>query len=564
MLSPLSLVSRARRPKPSRRPARPRFEALEARLVLSWSSVPPPAVNPPSTAVAVTLNSQGDASGDATIAANEVDYYNFIAPVGGSYRIAATTPASGMNPVLGVYSGGSRVAYNDDISASNPDSQVTVTLVGGARYSVGITNLSGGVGGSYTWQIDGPADDAYEENDFFSQAKSLGTLSSPRTVSGLVMADAADWFSFKTTAAGTAANSVSISFQNAQGNLDLQLYNSAGQVIRAANTAGNVETVSLDGLAAGTYSVRAFGAQGARNPSYSLTVTPPSATPTPTPTPTPTGAFDIVIQASGMTASEQLIFDRAAARWEQVIVGDVPDATYNGVAVDDLLIDAQAVPIDGVGGILGQAGPDSVRSGTALPIHGTMRFDTADLSAMEANGTLYTVILHEMGHVLGIGTIWRTRGLLSGAGTANPLFLGARATAESNAIFATNAAGVPVEGTPAPAGTRDGHWRDSLFGNELMTGYLSGGPNPLSRITVASLADLGYTVNMAAADAYTPPASALAAVAAPGTTSTTGPGASLIAAEPSKLAPPSRRPPFARPSAAWLRGVAEGLTRATA
>ena len=41
------------------------------------------------------------------------------------------------------------------------------------------------------------------------------------------------------------------------------------------------------------------------------------------------------------------------------------------------------------------------------------------------------------------------------------------------------------------------------MGRELMTGYISFNGNPLSTITVASLADLGYTVSYANADPYT-------------------------------------------------------------
>ncbi|MCI0458891.1 MAG: hypothetical protein L0Z62_18180, partial [Gemmataceae bacterium] len=136
-----------------------------------------------------------------------------------------------------------------------------------------------------------------------------------------------------------------------------------------------------------------------------------------------------------------------------------------------------------------------------------MEFDTADLATLEASGQLYDVVLHEMGHLFGIGTIWQALGLLTGAGTTNPRFLGARATAEYNALFGTSATSVPVEGRPSPVGSRDGHWRESVFGNELLTPYISGSSNPLSRVTVAALADLGYTVNLSAADTYAPPRS---------------------------------------------------------
>src|SRR3712207_7394171 len=47
------------------------------------------------------------------------------------------------------------------------------------------------------------------------------------------------------------------------------------------------------------------------------------------------------------------------------------------------LIDASGVAIDGPGGVLGQAGPDYVRGGSYLPVHGVMEFDTADLARLE-------------------------------------------------------------------------------------------------------------------------------------------------------------------------------------
>jgi hypothetical protein len=377
-------------------------------------------------------------------------------------------------------------------------------LTAGSRYYFGITNYSGSRGGSYIWQVDGPSaglgDDSFESNDTSSQAADLGTLATPRTVSNLVMADANDWYRFTTTATGTSTHSLMVSFLHAQGDLDVELYSASGQRLGLANGTGNSETISLNGLAAGTYYVRVYGYRGVLNPSYTLSVLPPTA---PSGDPQP-GSFDITIRVDGLTSSQQAIFDTAAARWEQIIVGDLPDAIYQGAVVDDLIIDAEARTIDGAGGILGQAAPDAFRSESGLPIHGFMQFDSADLAFMEQNGQLEDVILHEMGHILGIGTIWQAQGLLSGAGTTNPRFLGPRATAEYNVLFGTNATSVPVEGLPSGPGSRDGHWRESVFGNELMSPYISGNLNPISRLTVASLADVGYTVNMSAADSFTP------------------------------------------------------------
>ncbi|MFO0845255.1 MAG: pre-peptidase C-terminal domain-containing protein [Gemmataceae bacterium] len=475
----------------------------------SWGGVPPSVISPPANPVAVALDGLNDAQGDAAVTANEVDYYSFIAPVSGIYQLSALTPSSSLDTVLGVFtSAGSRIAFNDDISSFNRDSRLTVSLTAGQRYYFGITNYIGTAGGSYTWVVDGPsggsADDGFEENDTLAQASNLGTLTAARTVSGLVLADGADWFRFTTSLAGTAASSVAISFQNAQGNLALQLYNASGEILRGSDGTGNGETITLNGLAAGTYYARVYGSQGATNPSYSLTVTPPTSS--------TSGGFDIQVAiGGGLTASQQAAFEQAAARWEQIITGDLPNATYAGQVVDDLLIQASGVAIDGVNGILGQAGPDAFRSGTLLPYHGVMQFDTADLASLEQRGQLVSVIMHEMGHVLGIGTIWQQRGLLAGAGTSNSRFTGAAATAQYNAIFGTTATAVPVENTGG-SGTRDSHWRESVFGAELMTGFLNSGvTNPLSRVTVASLADLGYQVNLAAADPYTPPGAGLRA-----------------------------------------------------
>jgi hypothetical protein len=109
--------------------------------------------------------------------------------------------------------------------------------------------------------------------------------------------------------------------------------------------------------------------------------------------------------------------------------------------------------------------------------------------------------MHEIGHVLGIGTLWSDKGLLQGAGTADPYFLGANGVSAFRLIGGT-AAGVPVENSGG-TGTRDGHWRESVFGNELMTGWVNGGTNPLSEMTIASLIDMGYGADTGAASSYT-------------------------------------------------------------
>jgi hypothetical protein len=231
------------------------------------------------------------------------------------------------------------------------------------------------------------------------------------------------------------------------------------------------------------------------------------------------GGFNISIRFQNIPTQPQLqAFSDAVLRWESIITGDLPaivvaptqpfcpDAPVLDETIDDLLIFVQLIPIDGAGGVLGSAGPCLVRSGTFLPPLGLMRFDTADFDG----GDLPPVILHEMGHVLGFGTIWSLKGLLLNPSMPNSpgvdtYFGGTQAIAAFNAAGGNGYGGqkVPVENTLGGAGTRDSHWREGQLLHELMTGFLSGPAQPLSAITIRSLQDLGYTVSVASADAYT-------------------------------------------------------------
>ncbi len=242
--------------------------------------------------------------------------------------------------------------------------------------------------------------------------------------------------------------------------------------------------------------------------------------------------FNVSLRFTSMPTANQLTtFSAAALRWESIITGDVPPIPLNAPAgscstspainetIDDLIIYVLLEPIDGVGQVLGSAGPCFVRNTApspgllGLPVVGVMRFDTADLPSLEAGGNFGNVILHEMGHVIGIGTRWGNFLLnpsLPSAPGVNTHFNGPNAIAGFNAIGGGTWTGsttplatskVPVENTQGGQGTRDSHWRESVLANELMTGFVNAGSNPLSELTIRSLIDLGYVVNPAEADA---------------------------------------------------------------
>jgi hypothetical protein len=238
---------------------------------------------------------------------------------------------------------------------------------------------------------------------------------------------------------------------------------------------------------------------------------------------------DVRFFGPAMPPEAAAAFNDAAARISAAITGDIPDINIplltsnagidisvcgpTGVKVnelvDDVLIYATVVPIDGVGKILASAGPCVRRTAATggLTIVGVMRFDADDIAGLVSTGRLSNIVLHEMMHVVGFGTNWGgTKALLLGAGTADPRFTGplaggACSGAGGSVICAT---GVPVENCTNCPGTADAHWRESIFDTELMTGYAEapGIAIPFSNITLQSLADEGYVVNPAATDPF--------------------------------------------------------------
>lgn len=224
--------------------------------------------------------------------------------------------------------------------------------------------------------------------------------------------------------------------------------------------------------------------------------------------------FTIAVRYVGaLTARQKDAVAKAVGRWQSAITRDLASIPVNAPAgscfasqpalnetVDDVLIFVEIVDIDGAGSVLGEAGPCYVRADNMLPVIGYLKLDAADLNLMEVRGTLDDVVLHEIGHVLGIGTLWQDKGILNGAGTDDPRFTGNAALTAYRALGG-NDAWIPVENTGS-TGTRDGHWRESEFGSELMTGYINATPNPMSALTISSLSDIGYGTNPGAASAY--------------------------------------------------------------
>jgi hypothetical protein len=143
---------------------------------------------------------------------------------------------------------------------------------------------------------------------------------------------------------------------------------------------------------------------------------------------------------------------------------------------------------------------------------GGIVFNRSLLSMRERAGAIDEVALHEMLHALGMGSSWRALpevgwvDLVQGRGTSDPRYVGAASVTAFGGIAGNRigAVPVPVEGG-AVEGSSESHWRESMFGEEIMTPTYPGVgwvPAPVSAVTVMSLADLGWDVDPVSADRF--------------------------------------------------------------
>lgn len=221
----------------------------------------------------------------------------------------------------------------------------------------------------------------------------------------------------------------------------------------------------------------------------------------------------------GWTNALKGAFVTAADFLSAIVIGDRPDYIANNDPnqyfdqdIDDIMITASLTDIDGSGGILARAGPThliyDLSSGDtsldALPFAGIMQFDISDAQSYLNVGTWDDLVLHEMLHTLGLGTLWLRNGIVdldfSDNGTPetdddiyNYTYNGSYASAFTDDPRTLEIESPQIEGDGI-AGTRGSHWDEDTYDNELMTGYIDQ-TNILSQMSVASLADLGYIID---------------------------------------------------------------------
>ncbi|MYB99003.1 MAG: hypothetical protein F4X60_10680, partial [Gemmatimonadetes bacterium] len=249
----------------------------------------------------------------------------------------------------------------------------------------------------------------------------------------------------------------------------------------------------------------------------------------------PVDPFDIeLVFLDGGTGEQRGVIEKAARRWESVIARDVFDWDHAAAdrvpagtcgpgspavadRVDDIRVFVTVGSIDGPGNTVAQSGPCWVRphpvegaEGIWLqPTLAAIYLDAADVALIESEGMLESFATHELAHALGfVPEVWNHHDRLRNPSIphspgADTHFAGPRAVAAFDAAggAAYARAKVPVE-NGATEGFSDSHWRESVFGDELMSPLLTGDVQPLSLITIESLYDIGYEVNVGAADEF--------------------------------------------------------------
>ena len=248
-------------------------------------------------------------------------------------------------------------------------------------------------------------------------------------------------------------------------------------------------------------------------------------------------SFDIELRYLGTepTATQKNAIRAAADVWESVITTGQPfriiinsaweceddDPSTFGDYVDDIRIDIRLERIDGFSGTVAAAAPCVWRTG-GLPLIGDVTLDTADLGRFGTT-VLRRLVVHEMAHALGFGTTFQWDALLRNPATdyvpgpgqpalPDTHFAGPSAVNAFNEIGGASYTGakVPVENDTDEygPGALDGHWRETVFDTELITASISTDANasePLSKVTIAAMADLGYSVDYTEAESYTLP-----------------------------------------------------------
>jgi len=224
---------------------------------------------------------------------------------------------------------------------------------------------------------------------------------------------------------------------------------------------------------------------------------------------------------------------QAVARWERLVAempagrlgqrfggwncaGTSMPATSDTIATGILVV----ITLDSLGGsTLASTTPCAFRDGPSrLPGVAVIRLDAAFIRAMSDAGrvtAIENVLAHEFAHALGFGAALPAIAPSLMAAGSDAAFTGSGAREAFGVLGGRRWTGVPVPFETTPGLGSMGHWRRAALAGEVMTATLTAIDvrAPISAITLGALADLGYRVDLAAAEPYVVPSPVPAAFA---------------------------------------------------
>jgi hypothetical protein len=223
-----------------------------------------------------------------SIEANDPDWFRFTLAARGAasdaISIAFTHAAGDLDLELWNAAGTSRLALSDGVTNSE---SISLSGYAAGSYAARVFGYNGAANASYTFAANvgtaAPSGaDRFENNDTAATATSLGTLAGTTVLRDLnIEAGDPDWYRFTLGSSGRTGDSISVGFSHAQGDVDLTLYDGTGAVrLGGSASVTNSETVSLAGLAPGSYLLQVYGYRNAANPAYTLTTSMAQATAT--------------------------------------------------------------------------------------------------------------------------------------------------------------------------------------------------------------------------------------------------------------------------------------------
>ena len=254
----------------------------------------------------------------------------------------------------------------------------------------------------------------------------------------------------------------------------------------------------------------------------------------------PADSFELALTlVNEGTASQNNIINQVADRYEAMIGLGGEDVTLtipaDGCApgmpelsrhfVDDFGLWVIIGPLDGAGNAVAMSGTCAVRvvsivDWVGMPAGGAVVLDEADIGQLESDGVLEAVVTREIARALGFNPgIWNLHGFFQDPSLPEQPDADTHMNSPLVVAAFNEAGGADYAGAKAPLengameGISDSYWRASVFGDEVMTPYVTGDSQPLSRITLEAIYEVHLEIDVTMADAFTLPGAGAAAMA---------------------------------------------------